>query len=109
MLVPASTHISRLIAARFQLDLLQCPMLLLARTDAESARLIASTVDVADHAFIRGTTRRTRALAEVIARAEEQGLGGEEVGRIESAWLAENELCTFPEGTLIPPQSQIQK
>ena len=34
VLVPASAHASRLIAARFQLDLLKSTMLLIARTDA---------------------------------------------------------------------------
>ncbi len=53
VLVPASTHISRLIASRFQLDLLQNTMLLIARTDAESAKLLSSTVDILDHEFIR--------------------------------------------------------
>ena len=53
VLVPASTHLSRLVAARFQLDLLRHTMLLIARTDAESAKLISSTVDVLDHEFIR--------------------------------------------------------
>ena len=56
MLVPASTHVSRLVAARFQLDMLHSTMLLLARSDAESARLLSSTVDVADHEFVLGTT-----------------------------------------------------
>lgn len=54
VLVPTSTHTSRLLASRFQLDLLLNHMLLIARTDAESARLISSTVDVADHEFILG-------------------------------------------------------
>ena len=73
-------------------------MLLLARTDAESARLLSSTVDVADHAFIKGVTKPAQALAEVIARAEAEGASGDEVGRLETDWLAENELCTFPDG-----------
>jgi hypothetical protein len=41
VLVPTSTHISRLVAARFQLDLMLNTMLLIARTDSESARLIS--------------------------------------------------------------------
>ena len=48
-MVPTSAHISRLVASRFQLDLLQHTMLLIARTDAESARLLSSTVDARDH------------------------------------------------------------
>ena len=70
VLVPASAHVSRLVAARFQLDLLRSTMLLVARTDAESAKLLSSTVDVLDHAFVRGVAAPDRALAEVIAEAE---------------------------------------
>ena len=49
VLVPPSTHISRLIAARFQLDMLLSPMLLIARTDAESGKLLSTSVDPLDH------------------------------------------------------------
>lgn len=73
-------------------------MLLLARTDAESARLLSSSVDVADHAFIKGATKPARPLAEAIARAEAEGRSGDEVNKLETEWLAENELRTFPEG-----------
>ncbi|KAI0964363.1 hypothetical protein AcW1_001199 [Taiwanofungus camphoratus] len=97
VLVPVSTHVSRLVAARFQLDLLQHPMLLLARTDAESARLLASTVDVRDHAFVRGCTRRGRALAEEIQAAEARGARADEVGAVEARWVEENPMCTFDE------------
>ena len=79
MLVPAFAHVSRLIAARFQLDLLKSTMLLIARTDAESAKLLSSTVDVLDHAFVRGVSAPDRALAEVIAAAEVEGRSGAEI------------------------------
>ncbi|KAK1233279.1 mitochondrial 2-methylisocitrate lyase [Marasmius sp. AFHP31] len=39
-------------------DLLESTMLIIARTDAESGKLISSTVDVADHELIKGTTGR---------------------------------------------------
>ncbi|KAG8732533.1 hypothetical protein FRC11_012832 [Ceratobasidium sp. 423] len=45
VVVPTSTHVSRLIGARFQLDILKSTMHLIARTDAEAARLISGTVD----------------------------------------------------------------
>ncbi|KAH9929749.1 isocitrate lyase family-domain-containing protein, partial [Fomitopsis serialis] len=102
VLVPTSTHIARLTAARFQLDLLQHPMLLVARTDAESARLISSTVDVRDHPHIRGVAAESRAerrgLAEAVEEAEARGAGAAEVGRVESEWLERNKLVTFDEG-----------
>jgi len=95
VLVPASQHISRLIAARFQLDLLQHTMLLIARTDAESAKLLSSTVDVLDHEFVKGCTTRDVPLAETIARAEAEGKSGPEVDIIEKEWLERNPMCTF--------------
>ncbi|KAL1741246.1 isocitrate lyase [Schizophyllum fasciatum] len=97
VLVPASTHISRLVSARFQLDLLKSTMLTIARTDSESATLISSTVDATDHEFILGTTKPGLPLAEAIAQAELQGATGPEINDIESAWMLEHELCTFDE------------
>ena len=73
-------------------------MLLIARTDAESARLISSTVDVLDHEFIKGVSAPDRALAEVIAKAEAEGRSGAEIDKIESEWLARNPLGTFNQG-----------
>ena len=98
MLVPASTHVSRLIAARFQLDMLHSTMLLIARSDAESARLLSSTVDVNDHEFVLGTTTPGEPLADEIARAEAKGLSGSEVERIEKKWMETHRLCTFHQG-----------
>jgi len=103
VVVPTSAHISRLVASRFQLDLLQHTMLLIARTDAESARLVSSTVDARDHPHIRGVqTRlpdgsRRLALAEVLDRAEAQGRSGAEIDDLEAKWLSEVKLTTFDE------------
>lgn len=95
VLVPASTHASRLIAARFQLDMMYNPMVLIARTDAESGKLISSTVDVLDHEYIKGTTVPGKGLAEVIQEAEARGATGAEVDKIEKEWLEQHPLCTF--------------
>ncbi len=75
-------------------------MLLIARTDAESARLISSTVDVLDHEFILGTTAKGKGLAESIQHAESRGASAEEIDAVESEWLAEHPLVTFNEGLL---------
>ena len=96
--MPASAHVSRLIAARFQLDLLKSTMLLIARTDAEGAKLLSSNVDVLDHEVIKGVSAPDRALAEVIAKAEAEGRSGAEIDKIEEDWLTRNPLCTFNEG-----------
>jgi len=96
VLVPTSTHIARFIAARFQLDLLKSTMLLIARTDSESGKLISSTVDVADHEFIRGTSKpSSKSLAQVISEAEAAGKSGPEIDQLEDAWLRDHPLCTF--------------
>ncbi|KAG9222378.1 hypothetical protein CCMSSC00406_0002713 [Pleurotus cornucopiae] len=96
VLVPTSTHTSRLIASRFQTDLMRCPMLLIARTDSESAKLLSSTVDASDHEFIIGTTTTgVKALAEVLADAEARGVSGAEIDALEQKWTASVNLCTF--------------
>lgn len=106
VVVPTSAHISRLVASRFQLDLLQNTMLLIARTDAESARLLSSTVDARDHPYIRGVSTRSPdgsrrlALAEVLDRAEAEGRSGAEIDDLEAKWLSEVKLITFDEGNV---------
>ena len=100
VVVPASAHVSRLIASRFQLDMMQNTMLLIARTDAESAKLISSTVDVADHEFIIGTTTPGNALADEVAQAEADGASAAELEALETKWLKEHDMCTFNEGRL---------
>ncbi|KAH8835636.1 isocitrate lyase [Flagelloscypha sp. PMI_526] len=98
VLVPASTHISRLVASRFQLDMMKSTMLVIARTDADSGNLISSTVDVADHPFIKGTiTPDTLGLADAIAAAEASGASGFEIDQVEKDWTASHVLCTFNE------------
>ncbi|KAJ7757447.1 isocitrate lyase [Mycena metata] len=96
VIVPTSTHVSRLITARFQLDLLKSTMLLIARTDSESAKLLSSSVDADDHEFIMGTTLRvSKGLAQVLSDAEARGATGAEVDALEEQWTKEHPLCTF--------------
>ncbi|KAF5392568.1 hypothetical protein D9757_002290 [Collybiopsis confluens] len=95
VLVPTSTHISRLIASRFQLDLMKNTMLLIARTDAESAKLLSSTVDQHDHEFILGTTVPGKPLAQTLVEAESGGATGPEIDRLEQEWTETHHLCTF--------------
>ncbi|KAI0311272.1 isocitrate lyase and phosphorylmutase [Amylostereum chailletii] len=101
VIVPTSTHISRLTAARFQLDLLQHTMLLIARTDAESGRLMSSTVDARDHRFVKGVRSRLPdgsrrlALSDTLDRAEARGASGSEIDKLENEWLASVDLITF--------------
>ncbi|MDH3746327.1 MAG: isocitrate lyase ICL2 [Acidobacteriota bacterium] len=56
VLVPVDEQIKRLNAARFQLDIMGVPGLIVARTDAESATFLESRSDERDHPFILGAT-----------------------------------------------------
>ncbi|MCA8908934.1 MAG: isocitrate lyase [Rhodospirillaceae bacterium] len=57
VLVPMRTFIRTLNAARLAADVMDVPTVLVARTDAESAKLITSDVDERDHPFIDRTSR----------------------------------------------------
>lgn len=52
VLIPTQAHIRNLIAARLAADVMGVPTLVVARTDAESARLITSDIDERDRPFI---------------------------------------------------------
>jgi len=56
VLVPVDEQIKRLNAARFQLDIMGVPGIVVARTDAESASLLDGDGDGRDHPFILGAT-----------------------------------------------------
>ena len=56
VLVSSNEQIKRLNAARFQLDVMRVPGLIVARTDAESANLLESRGDERDQPFILGVT-----------------------------------------------------
>ena len=56
VLVPTREYIQKLVAARLAADIEDVPTLLIARTDANSAKLITSDVDPRDQGFI-GTER----------------------------------------------------
>lgn len=54
VLVPAREFIAKLHAARLAADVSGVPTLLVARTDAESARLLSNDIDPVDRSFIQG-------------------------------------------------------
>src|SRR5215471_11415950 len=54
VLVPTQEAINKLIAARLAADVCDVPTLLIARTDAESANLLTSDVDLVDRPFLTG-------------------------------------------------------
>lgn len=54
VLVPVREFIRKLTAARLAADVMGVPTLVMARTDADSARLLRSDIDPLDHEFITG-------------------------------------------------------
>ncbi|CAM2065524.1 isocitrate lyase [Sulfidibacter corallicola] len=54
VLIPTSHFVRTLISARLAADVMGVPTILVARTDAESARLMTSDIDPADHEFMTG-------------------------------------------------------
>jgi len=56
VLVSTMEHKQRLVACRLQADILNSPLVVVARTDAEAATMIDSNMDPADHGFITGAT-----------------------------------------------------
>jgi isocitrate lyase len=56
VLVSTAEHTQRLIALRLQADVLNSPLVIVARTDAEAATMIDSNIDPIDHPHIQGVT-----------------------------------------------------
>ncbi len=56
VLVPSDEQIKRLNTARFQLDIMGVPGIIVARTDAEAANLVESRSDERDQPFLLGAT-----------------------------------------------------
>ncbi len=52
VLIPTSAHIRNLVAARLAADVMGVPTLIVARTDAEAAKLLTSDVDERDKPFV---------------------------------------------------------
>ena len=100
-------HISRLIAARFQWDVMGSENLVIARTDSESGKLISSNVDVRDHEFILGVTEDVKPLAETLYEIESKGASAEEINKAEKEWVDKHELVTYDEGSHVPTNTEV--
>lgn len=101
VLVPVGEHINRLVAARFQWDVMGSENLVIARTDSESGKLISSAIDVRDHEFILGVAEEgIQPLAETIQAMELNGASGAEVDAFESDWVKNTKLVTFDEAVV---------
>ncbi|KIH87919.1 isocitrate lyase [Sporothrix brasiliensis 5110] len=96
VLVPTSEHINRLVAIRAQADIMGVDLVAIARTDAEAATLISSTIDPRDHAYILGATNpNLPALNDLMTQAEAAGKSGDALQAIEDKWLADARLQRF--------------
>ncbi len=82
VLVAEDEQIKRLNAARFQLDVMKVPGIIVARTDAESATFLEGRGDERDHAFILGATNvelPTYKLGHLAILKKLRELGAEEI------------------------------
>ncbi|KAK3327445.1 isocitrate lyase [Cercophora scortea] len=101
VLVPISEHINRLVAIRAQADIMGSELLAIARTDAEAATLITTTIDPRDHAFILGCTNpNLQPLNDLMLAAERAGKTGAQLQAIEDSWLAQAKLKRFDDAVL---------
>ncbi|MBI5513890.1 MAG: isocitrate lyase [Deltaproteobacteria bacterium] len=57
VLIPTASFIRTLVAARLAADVMDVPTVLVARTDAHSAKLLTSDIDERDHPFIDRSSR----------------------------------------------------
>ncbi|KAI8952174.1 isocitrate lyase [Xylaria longipes] len=107
VLVPIGEHINRLVAARFQWDVMGTENLILARTDSESGRLISSAIDSRDHEFILGVAEEGIApLAETLQQMEANGVSGAEIDVFEAKWVKSHKLVTFDEAAVEQMRAQ---
>merc|ERR1719313_1442796 len=86
VLASTSEHCQRLIACRLQADILNSPLVIVGRTDAEAATMINSNMDPVDHPHIQGATvKDVETLADAIRN------------RTDSDWMERAKCMTFPD------------
>ena len=102
VLVPVGEHINRLVATRFQWDLMGAENLVIARSDSESGKLLSSAIDVRDHEFILGVTEEIEPLAETLQAFEKEGAPAEKVNAYELDFVKNHKLVTLDEGNIFP-------
>ena len=106
VLVPVGEHINRLVATRFQWDLMGCENLVIARTDSESGKLLSSAVDVRDHEYILGVSEDVEPLAGTLQAMELEGATGGEIDKYEAKWVKDHNLITFDEAAVSKMRSE---
>ena len=99
VLVPSDEQIKRLNAARFQLDIMEVPGIIVSRTDAEAATLLDGDGDERDQPFILGATKLNipsykNAYLAILKRINEKGvkeINGHKLYKISDETYAETD------------------
>lgn len=98
VLVPTSTHLSRIIATRYQWDILGTENLVIARTDSVNSKLISSNSDPRDHAYIKGISGiNVQNLSEILTNLEVANASSSIITAAEEEWYNKYPLLTFDE------------
>lgn len=101
VLVPIAEHINRLVAIRAQADIMGSDLIAIARTDAEAATLITTTIDPRDHPYILGSTNpKLQPLNDLMIAAEGAGKNGAELQAIEDTWILQAGLKVFNDAVI---------
>ena len=110
VLVPSDEQIKRLNAARFQLDIMEVPGIIVSRTDAEAATLLDGNGDERDQPFVLGATKLNipsykNAYLTILRRIHEKGvkeINGHKLYKISKEtyaetdkWLEETGIASF--------------
>ena len=110
VLVPSDEQIKRLNAARFQLDIMEVPGIIVSRTDAEAATLLDGNGDERDQPFVLGATKLNipsykNAYLTILKRIHEKGvkeINGHKLYKISEEtyaetdkWLEETGIASF--------------
>ncbi len=99
VLVPSDEQIKRLNAARFQLDIMEVPGIIVSRTDAEAATLLDGNGDERDQPFLLGATKLNipsykNAYLTILKRIHEKGvkeINGHKLYKISKETYAETD------------------
>ena len=110
VLVPSDEQIKRLNAARFQLDIMEVPGIIVSRTDAEAATLLDGNGDERDQPFVLGATKLNipsykNAYLTILKKIHEKGvkeINGHKLYKISKEtyaetdkWLEETGIASF--------------
>lgn len=98
VIVPTGDQLSRLVATRFQWDIMGTENLIIARTDSCNAKLLSSSSDPRDHEFIKGVIDpNLTAWSEELIDMETTNTERSIIQERELKWYNNNQLMTFDE------------